>query len=465
MPTKTKRCPRCVTVKPASEFRTQKGRADGLHSICNPCDRARQRREYARRKAAAAQSSTTTDDFEIVVDEDTVPFGEPSRVHYYELPDWATSPIGTVGTSATPPPIADPVAVAYAERDKDRAKRDIKREHGALLEENERLKAQHAAFLKLGAPEILVYDKKVSERSDSTACAVLSDWHVDEPVVKGVVHGLNEFSPDIAKERARHCFRNLLSLTDMMARDTDIKTIWIGFLGDFISGWIHEELLANTAMAPGDAMHFVEGLLASGVDFLLKESSYRIEADMIPGNHGRMTKQVHLGDPTGTSLETFMYRALANRYIDNPRVNLRVSGQAMVYRHFYETFKMRLIHGYEVKYGGGVGGITIPLRKALAQWNNPIRADLTVLGHFHQLFDGGDFIVNGSLIGYNTFAQAIKASYEEPRQAFFLVHARNGGQKSITAPIWLDAAHKRKSETKQSRPEMDWTLSAEEMKP
>ncbi len=85
-----------------------------------------------------------------------------------------------------------------------------------------------------------------------------------------------------------------------------------------------------------------------------------------------------------------------------------------------------------------MGGITIPVRKAIAQWNNPIRADLTVFGHFHQLIDGGDFLGNGSLIGYNTYAQAIKASYEEARQLFWLVSARNGGQKSVTAPIWLD---------------------------
>jgi hypothetical protein len=95
-----------------------------------------------------------------------------------------------------------------------------------------------------------------------------------------------------------------------------------------------------------------------------------------------------------------------------------------------------------VKFGGGVGGITIPIRKKLAAWNSAIRADLTVMGHFHQLMDGGDFVVNGSLIGYNEFAQAIGASPEEARQAFFLVHARGGGQKSITAPIWLDERHK-----------------------
>jgi hypothetical protein len=87
--------------------------------------------------------------------------------------------------------------------------------------------------------------------------------------------------------------------------------------------------------------------------------------------------------------------------------------------------------------------MTIPIRKKISAWDKAMRADLTVMGHFHQLMDGGDFLVNGSLIGYNEFAQAIGASPEEPRQAFFLVHARNGGQKSLTAPIWLDSKHHR----------------------
>jgi len=53
----------------------------------------------------------------------------------------------------------------------------------------------------------------------------------------------------------------------------------------------------------------------------------------------------------------------------------------------------------------------------------------------HQFKDGGNFICNGSLIGYNAFALSIKADYEKPKQAFFLVDKKRG--KSIVAPIWL----------------------------
>lgn len=346
-----------------------------------------------------------------------------------------------------PKPALPPLEAALTAHREQREKRDLKSEHTALIERTQQLERENAELRQFRkAPEILVYDKPAHERADAIACAVASDWHIEEPVTAESVHGLNEYNLDVAKLRSAAFFRNLLRLTDIMARDTKITTIYLAALGDFFSGWIHPELMANGLLAPGDAARFCKGLWFSGIDFLLRESSYQLDGDMIPGNHGRMTQHIHFGNPTGTSLESVMYESIVDRYYDNPRVRLKVSTQAMVYRPFFERFKMRLIHGYEVKYGGGVGGITIPLRKALAQWNNPIRADLTVLGHFHQFFDGGDFLVNGSLIGYNLFAQAIKASYEEARQAFFLVHARGGGEKSVTAPIWLDSKHRERPE-------------------
>lgn len=342
-----------------------------------------------------------------------------------------------------PAPEVDPLTFAQEERRSTVERRDVKRERDAALEEIDRLKATIADLVRMQKPpDVIVYKQPKHERADAVACVVASDWHVEETVNGEAVHGLNDYNLDVARARAEAFFKNSLRLAQITARDSKITTLFLAALGDFFSGYIHKELIASTSLAPGDAARFVRGLFYSGIDYWLRESDFTIEGVMIPGNHGRMTDQIWFADPTGTSLESFMYHAIAGRYEGNPRVRLHVSEHAMVYRKFFERFNLRMIHGYEVKYGGGVGGITIPLRKALAQWNNPIRADLTVLGHFHQFFDGGDFLVNGSLIGYNTYAQAIKASFEEPRQAFFLIHARNGGTKSLTGPVWLDPARK-----------------------
>lgn len=406
-----KRCPGCATLKSAEHFSKSPGNPDGLRSACKTCEAARQRARAARRVALAQDPDKTP------------PFVEPRR-------------------SAPPPAPLPPLENAFAQHTEAAARRDLRAEHKALIEETARLRRELETFTHAGrAPEILVYDKPRDERADAVACAVASDWHVEEPVHSADVMGLNEYNLEVAQSRSRAYFRNLLRLTDILARDSTIRTIHLSLLGDFFSGWIHEELLANTLLAPGDAAVFVNGLICSGLDYLLHESNYMLEIDALPGNHGRMTDKMHFGDPTGTSLETVMYHMVASRYALNQRVKMRVATASEVHVRFFEAFKMRLVHGYEIKYAGGVGGITIPLNKRLAQWNSTQRCDLTVLGHYHQFFDGGRFLVNGSMIGYNNFAKNFGFTYEDPQQAFFLVHARKGGQKSVVAPIWLDEVH------------------------
>lgn len=350
-----------------------------------------------------------------------------------------TAPAPAPRISAPAPAPLPPLENAFAEHAAAQEKRDLKKEHGALLGEVKRLRAELEVFTRAShTPEILVYDKPASQRSDAVACALASDWHVEEPVDRGSVMGLNEYNLDVATTRARNYFRNVLRLTDMAARDSRINTLYLGILGDLFSGWIHDELTANTLLAPGDAAVFVNGLICSGIDFLLRESTYEIEVDALPGNHGRMTEKMHFGDPTGTSLETVMYHMIASRYSENPRVRFRVATASEVHVRFFERFKMRLVHGYEINYGGGVGGISIPLNKRLAQWNSTIAADLTCLGHFHQLMFLPRAVINGSLIGYNNYAKHFGFTYEPPQQAFFLIHARHGGQRTVCAPVWLD---------------------------
>ena len=85
--------------------------------------------------------------------------------------------------------------------------------------------------------------------------------------------------------------------------------------------------------------------------------------------------------------------------------------------------------------GGGVGGIYIPTNKAIGQWNKGRNVDLDVFGHFHQARDGGNFICNGSIIGYNAFAVSIKADFEAPRQQLFLIDSKHG--RTCTWPILM----------------------------
>jgi hypothetical protein len=92
-------------------------------------------------------------------------------------------------------------------------------------------------------------------------------------------------------------------------------------------------------------------------------------------------------------------------------------------------------HGDEVKYQGGVGGVSIPINKRVNAWNRVKRADYHCFGHFHQQLDHGDWFANGSVIGYNDYAMSGGFTPEAPQQTFFLLDAKRG--KTTVSPMWV----------------------------
>ena len=192
-------------------------------------------------------------------------------------------------------------------------------------------------------------------------------------------------------------------------------------------------MLENNLLSPIDETIFAQNLLASGNEFLLKDKSLKkIIVPCHSGNHSRINRDRRISTEAGNSLEYYMYHQLANHFRNEKRVKFIVSEGYHSYLNIY-TKVIRFSHGHAIRYAGGVSGISLPIAKAINQWNKLKHADIDCLGHYHQMLDGGNFISNGSNIGYNAFALSIKASYEEPKQAFFLMDKRRG--KTIVAPI------------------------------
>lgn len=277
--------------------------------------------------------------------------------------------------------------------------------------------------------------KKDSGLKEATAFFIASDWHVDEVVKPFMVNGLNRYGPTVARKRAENFFANAVVLYKMSQRDVKINTIVLALLGDFISGNIHEELLENTSMLPMDAIEFTQKLIASGIEYLLQNTTAKIIVQCHSGNHSRITKRVHYSTEAGNSLEFYMYHNLAKHFAKHSRVKFNISRGYHSFLKIYGRL-IRFHHGHSVRYQGGVGGIYIPVNKAIAQWNKMRAVDLDVFAHFHQFRDGGNFICNGSLIGYNAFALSIKADFEIPKQAFFLIDRKRW--KTVVAPVFLD---------------------------
>lgn len=279
----------------------------------------------------------------------------------------------------------------------------------------------------------LIEPREPSNTGEGTVVWVGSDWHIEENVGPEV-GGLNTFNTEIAQQRATRFFQAGLRLTNLLRQDIHVHTIVLALLGDFISNDIHEEFSDLTELQPVHAIVTAQNMLISGIEFILANSEYELTIIGHSGNHARTTKTTRFGAENGHSLEYLMYQHLQAYFRNEPRVTFLVPAGYHSYVNIYGQV-VRFHHGHAIRYQGGVGGIYIPTNKAIAQWNKARHADLDVFGHFHQLRDGGNFISNGSLIGYNAFALSIKADYEAPKQALFMMDRKRG--RTCTWPLLL----------------------------
>ena len=304
-----------------------------------------------------------------------------------------------------------------------------------MLKENATLQAQIDAIKVVSDVNSYVINAKSSGTTEATAVAVASDWHWAESVHSDNVNGLNEYNTTIAKARAEKFFVNTVKLLGIFQAHSQINTLVLALLGDFINGELREEAMQNNGELTMDELLSVQEVLLSGIKYLLANTEVDLVIPCHSGNHGRVTKKIHVSTEAGNSLEYVMYHMLARTLKDEKRVKFIIPTS---YHSFLDVngYTIRFSHGHAIRYAGGVGGIFIPVKKAIAQWNKARHADLDVIGHYHQVRDGGDFICNGSLIGWNEFANFIKADFEKPKQVFFLVD-HNRKEKTVTTPIFL----------------------------
>lgn len=272
-----------------------------------------------------------------------------------------------------------------------------------------------------------------SGTSEATPVLVGSDWHSEEIVKPSSVSGLNVFNPELCARRVTRFFQGGLRLIRLLNQDVKITNVVLALLGDFITNDLHEaDSAENNAVTPIYALIEVQNKIIAGLDFLLNHSKYEFTIPCKVGNHSRTTRKTHHASEAGHSLETLMYVNLAALYRNEPRIKFIFDDGYHTYLDVYDQ-TIRFHHGHDIQYAGGVGGIFIPAFKAINQWNKGRWADLDVFGHFHQTKDGGNFLCNGSLIGYNAFALAIKADCEAPSQTLFLIDKKRG--RTCTWPV------------------------------
>lgn len=279
--------------------------------------------------------------------------------------------------------------------------------------------------------------ERTSKLREATPLILASDWHIEEEVKPESVQGRNRYNLDISAHRMERFFEASHWAIDHQ-RQTPFKIrdaiLWLG--GDFITNFLRDENRQANLLSPTDAVLYAQRSITAGIDHLLEDPE--IEQWLIPcndGNHGRTTKKMESATRTQNSLEVFLYAQLAMHYKDEPRVRFILPTSSFTYLDDVYGRSIRFLHGDVFKYHGGVGGITVPLFRARARWETLKPASLTCMGHWHQRICLPNLMVNGSLIGFNSFAQDIGAEFEVPVQSMRMLEPRRWCSSDI--PLWV----------------------------
>ncbi len=287
------------------------------------------------------------------------------------------------------------------------------------------------------APARVIAREKNSGIREMTAVVLCSDLHVEEPVTLESVGGINEYNMTIADARLKRLFAGIRWNVEHHRADGHIAirdlVLWLG--GDFMPGFIHDDLVQSNELSPVETSLWLMPRIRNGIHTLLND--LQLESITIPcsyGNHGRTTPKTRVQNGASNSYEWLFYHNLSAHFDNDPRVRFEITQSPHQYVQVYDK-TLHFHHGDSVRSMGGVGGISVPLLRAMPRWDAARFADLHHVGHFHTYSDFGRLLVNGSLIGFGPFSQWIGASPEPPQQLSYMLDSKRG--KCQVSPIWV----------------------------
>jgi len=281
--------------------------------------------------------------------------------------------------------------------------------------------------------------KKSGKEHHATPVLMLSDLHLDERVDPLEMDGLNEYDREIAEARLRKVVNGTVKLAKEYVGGLTLDGIVVPLLGDIITGDIHDELArTNEAPVPATIVHWVPRL-ASALTHLADEFG-RVFVPTVDGNHDRTYKRTPAKKRAESSNAWVIYNWLADTLRDDPRITFSISTSPEQVIEVYDT-RFLLAHGDAFRSSGGVGGLYPSLLKWLLRKHALYSAtrndfDYALIGHWHQLLWGSDFVVNGSLKGYDEYARHGGFGFERPQQALFFVTPENGVVQRL--PVFAD---------------------------
>jgi predicted phosphodiesterase len=285
-------------------------------------------------------------------------------------------------------------------------------------------------------PKWMRSPRKASAHS-GTPWLLLSDLHFDEVVDPAQIGGVNKYDRAIAEMRLRTTIEHTVKVCRDYWTGVAYDGIVVPLAGDLYAGDIHEELKhTNADTIMGSVLHWSDQLAAAMS--LLADEFGKVHVPVVVGNHGRTTRKPMAKFRARTNWDWFTGHLLAREFRKDARVTFDIveSADALVQSYGHTVC---VTHGDQVTGGSGIGGIWPPIMRLDARKRARYAAvqqpyDLLVMGHWHQLTWGPNFIINGSLVGYDEYAAVSNFGFQEPAQALWLMTPERG--RTWMAPIY-----------------------------
>lgn len=301
-------------------------------------------------------------------------------------------------------------------------------------EENARLHLQLDETLGLVntdpvVPEWTSPTKDKRTVSDNIPVLLVSDFHYGENVNPKEVPDGNCYSTNVANARWDRLINNTISKT--RTKGKSCKGIVVCFLGDDISGDIHDELKETNDKTPIDACMDVASAKIKMIKAFEKEYG-KVWVISVMGNHGRTTKKPQSKGISEHNYDSLITAIVQKQLSEDKNVTFYTpkSGEA-----YFELCGVNFLatHGDRIGSRGGQGFIgcsaTIArgqhkTRQAYAQIGKPI--DWMLIGHFHTPMLLEHTIANGTTVGYSQYARDLRLEPSLPSQTLFYVDETYG---------------------------------------
>jgi UDP-2,3-diacylglucosamine pyrophosphatase LpxH/transposase-like protein len=253
--------------------------------------------------------------------------------------------------------------------------------------------------------------------------ALFSDLHYGEVVSEDETLSVGCYDAEVARRRTHEYAQKISKFIDR----TGAREVVVYFLGDIVSGDIHEELSVTNAVPITEQALSAGELMAEFVAAISQKA--KVRAFCVVGNHGRLRKRYYYKQKQVLNMDWLAYK-FAERLVDG--VEFVIPRSPWMISEVLGT-KFLLIHGDQVRSWAGIPwyGLTREvLRRRVLGADVGHDFDHLVMGHFHIPavipIQQSRCFVNGSLKGGDEYSLGAIASASRPAQLLLEVTEKLG---------------------------------------